>query len=130
MKLDFIRMDSLIHRITISGPPTSRTSFAKPAYTHKKLVYGVPYSTAALWCQFFLRLLSPANGTEFVTQFIALLEVDERDSIFQQGGAWPHTAGESTALLHEFFGERLISLTLWPPQSPDLTPNVDYRRNQ
>jgi transposase len=36
-----------------------------------------------------------------------------------------HTAGSTMALLHNLFGERVISKDLWPPRSPDLT-SPDY----
>lgn len=44
---------------------------------------------------------------------------------FQQDGATCHTSGETIALLHEKFPDRLISLhgdQQWPPRSCDLTP--------
>ena len=59
-----------------------------------------------------------------IQQFIALLQVDERNCWFQQDSATAHTAASTMVILHEFFGENLISKGLWPPRSPDLTsPN-------
>jgi hypothetical protein len=47
--------------------------------------------------------------------------VDERNCWFQQDSATAHIAASTMELLHEFFGEKLISKGLWPPRSPDLT---------
>ena len=58
---------------------------------------------------------------ELIQQFIALLQVDERNCWFQQDSATVHTAASTMVILHEFFGENLISKGLWPPRSPDLT---------
>ncbi len=54
-------------------------------------------------------------------QFISLLESDERDCIFQQNGVTAHTAQETIAFLKDFIGDCLISRSLWPPRSPDLS---------
>jgi hypothetical protein len=56
-----------------------------------------------------------------IQQFIALLKVDERSCWFQQDSATAHTAASTMEILHEIFGEKLISKGLWPPRSPDLT---------
>jgi hypothetical protein len=45
---------------------------------------------------------------ELIQQFIALLQVDERNSWFQQDSATVHTAVSTMVILHEFFGENLI----------------------
>jgi hypothetical protein len=58
---------------------------------------------------------------ELIQQFIALLQVDERYCWFQQDSATAHTAVSTMVILHEFFGENLISKGFWPPRSPDLT---------
>ncbi len=42
--------------------------------------------------------------------------------MFQRDSARAHTAREAIEFLHEFFGEQLVSLPLWAPRSPDLTP--------
>ena len=51
--------------------------------------------------------------------FIALLQVDERNCWFQQDSATAHTAASTMEILHEFFGENVISKGVWPPRSPD-----------
>ncbi len=56
-----------------------------------------------------------------ITQFIALLEPDERDCIFQQDGATPHTAHPTIEFFGEFFGEWLVSASLWSPRNPDFS---------
>jgi len=58
---------------------------------------------------------------ELIQQFIALLQVDERNCWFQQDSATAHTAASIMVILHEFFSEKLISKGVWPPRSPDLT---------
>jgi hypothetical protein len=58
-----------------------------------------------------------------VYPFIAQLKEDETDkAYFQQDGATAHTAHMSMALLDNVFAERIISKTIWPPRSPDLSP--------
>jgi hypothetical protein len=55
--------------------------------------------------------------------FIGLLEEEEiAYSWFQPYGATAHTPNNNMKLLNEIFGERVISINLWPPRSPDLTP--------
>jgi hypothetical protein len=58
---------------------------------------------------------------ELNQQFIALLQVDERNCWFQQDSATAHTAASTMGILHEFLSENLIYKGLWPPRSPDLT---------
>jgi hypothetical protein len=41
---------------------------------------------------------------------------------FQQDGATARTAHMSMALLDDVFVDRIISKTIWPPRSPDLSP--------
>ena len=54
-------------------------------------------------------------------EFIALLQVDERNCWFQQDSANAHIAASTMVILQEFFGENVICKGLWPPRSPDLT---------
>jgi hypothetical protein len=58
---------------------------------------------------FFVTFLNAEAYQELIQQFIALLQVDERDCWFQQDSATAHTAASTTVILHEFFGENLIS---------------------
>lgn len=49
---------------------------------------------------------------------------DNPEVWFQQDGATAHTSGATISLLHEIFGNRLISRNsefIWPPRSPDLS---------
>jgi hypothetical protein len=62
---------------------------------------------------------------ELIQQFIALLNVDERNCWFQQDRATAHTAASTMVILHEFFGENVISKAFWPPRSPDLS-SLDF----
>ena len=61
-----------------------------------------------------------------IQQFIALLQVDERNCWFQQDSATAHTAVSAMVILHEFFGENVISKGLWPPRSLNLTGPVFF----
>ena len=58
-----------------------------------------------------------------VYPFIAQLKEDEIEkAYFQQDGATAHTAHMSVAVLDDVFADRIISKTIWPPRSPDLSP--------
>jgi hypothetical protein len=58
--------------------------------------------------------------------FIGHLNEDEISlGHFQQDGAAAHTACVSMKLLHDVFGDRIISEDVWPPWSPDFT-SLDY----
>jgi len=58
-----------------------------------------------------------------VYTFTAQLKEDEIDkAYFQQDDATAHTAHMSMALLDDVFADRIISETIWPPRSPDLSP--------
>jgi hypothetical protein len=59
---------------------------------------------------------------ELIMNFISLLEADKQDYWFQQDGAMVHIANSTMQMLNEFFGGRIISRNLWPPQSLDLWP--------
>jgi hypothetical protein len=53
----------------------------------------------------------------------AQLKEDEIDkAYFQQGGAAAHTVHMSIAILNYVFADGIISKTIWPPRSPDLSP--------
>jgi hypothetical protein len=57
-----------------------------------------------------------------VYPFIAQLKEDEIDKdCFQQDGAMAHRAHMSMALLDDVFADRIISKTIWPPRSPDIS---------
>ena len=72
-----------------------------------------------VWCAISrLRIIGPlfietsTNAEayqELIQQFIALLQVDERNCWFQQESATAHTAASTMVILHGFFGENLIS---------------------
>jgi len=70
---------------------------------------------------FFETSINAEAYKELIQQFIALLQVDECNCWFQQDSATAHTAASTMVILHEFFGENVISKGLWPPRSPDLT---------
>ena len=58
---------------------------------------------------FFETRINAEAYQELIQQFIALLQVDERNCRFQQDSATAHTAASTMVILHEFFGENLIS---------------------
>jgi hypothetical protein len=58
-------------------------------------------------------------------QFISLLNEEERFCWLQQDGATSHTAKPTMEMLKQFFDDRIISKSLWPPRSSDVTP-ADY----
>ena len=70
---------------------------------------------------FFETSINAEAYQELIQQFNALLQVHERNCWFQQDSATAHTAAPTMVILHEFFGENLISKGLWSPRSPDLT---------
>jgi hypothetical protein len=70
---------------------------------------------------FFETSINAETYQEFIQQFIALLQVDERNCSLQQDSATAHTAASTVVILHEFFGENVICKGLWPPRSPHLT---------
>jgi hypothetical protein len=62
----------------------------------------------------------------FLNPFIGHLNEDEiAHGYFQQDSATAHTARVSMTLLHDVFGDRIISKDIWPPWSSNLTP-PDY----
>ncbi len=71
---------------------------------------------------FFATTITSAVYCDIVKQFIAMLEEDERDVVFQQDNARPHVSKETMPMLREFFGDRIVD---WPTRSPDLSP-PDY----
>jgi len=70
---------------------------------------------------FFETTINAEACQELMQQFIALLQVDERNCWIQQYNATANTAASTMEILHEFFGENVISKGVWPPRSPDLT---------
>ena len=75
---------------------------------------------------FFETSINAEAYQELIQQFIALLQVDERNCCFQQDSATAHTAASTVLILHEFFGENVISEGLWPPRSPHLSSQTSF----
>ena len=69
---------------------------------------------------FFETTINAEAYQELIQQFIALLQVDERNFWFQQYSATAHTAASTMKILHKFFCENVISKGVWPPRSPIL----------
>jgi len=53
-------------------------------------------------------------------QYITFLELNERDSWFQEDRATCHSAQTSMEPLLEFYGDQLILQGLWPSRFPDI----------
>jgi hypothetical protein len=70
---------------------------------------------------FFETIIISEAYQELIQQFIALLQVDERNRWFQQDSTTAHTAASTMEILHEFYVENVIFKGVWPPRSPDLT---------
>ncbi|PNF22643.1 hypothetical protein B7P43_G07109, partial [Cryptotermes secundus] len=91
-----------------------------------------------VWCAVSRRIVGPiffetaVNSPvyqDIITQFIALLEVDERECCSQQDGATCHTSNETMQFLRELFDDRLILKGLWPPCLPDCKFSGQENRN-
>ncbi len=92
---------------------------------HKYHEAGLHPPKVGVWCAisrqqivgqiFFTTMITSDAYADILMQFITLFEEDERDWILQQDGAWAHTSKESMAMLHVFFGDRLVFMGLWPP---------------
>jgi hypothetical protein len=59
-----------------------------------------------------------------VQQFAALLQMDKRDCSLQQDGATCQIVNETTKMLRDLFGGRLISKNIWSPRSPEFIPAI------
>ncbi len=94
---------------------------------------GLHPSKVGVWCAisrrqidrpiFIMTTITSDMYSDILMQFIALLEEDERDCIFQQDGVQPHTSKESMAILCGFFGDRLVSTGLGPPFAVRICPS-------
>jgi len=73
---------------------------------------------------FFLEIQNSQQYCDnIVYPFIAQLKDDEIDkSYFQQDGATANTVHTSVALLDDVFAVRIMSNTIWPSRSTDLSP--------
>ena len=72
---------------------------------------------------FSVTLNSQQYCDNIVYPFIVQLKEDGLDkAYFQQDGTTAHAAHMSVALLDDAFADRIISKTVWPPRSPDLSP--------
>lgn len=74
---------------------------------------------------FFTSTVTAEVYQDIIMQFVALLEVEDRNCWFQQDGASAHSCEETLSFLTEFFQDQIISIKRtpeWPPRSPDLSP--------
>jgi hypothetical protein len=80
-------------------------------------------SGTRVYSLFFETTVNTDTYRGFVEQFVSSLTENEIYTCwFQQDNAPPHTSNSSLRLLDEYFGDRVISKSLWPPRSPDLSP--------
>jgi hypothetical protein len=70
---------------------------------------------------FFETSINAEAYQELTRQYILLLKLDEHNCCFQQDSATDLTAASAMVILHQFFGENVISKGIWPPRFPDLT---------
>jgi hypothetical protein len=66
-------------------------------------------------------LFDSEEHQNIITQFVSMLEEDERYFLLQQGGATNYTID----FFKDCFDIRLISKHLWLSRSPDLAP-IDF----
>ena len=59
---------------------------------------------------------------DLVQQFAATLQLDKRDCCLQQDGATCHIDNETTKMLRDLFGSRLVSKNIWSPRSLEFIP--------
>jgi hypothetical protein len=71
---------------------------------------------------FFEETITVEIYANLLTQFVAVLEENGRDCWCQQDGAIAHSTKTTTAILQDFFSNRIVRFGLWPPPCPDFTP--------
>ncbi len=62
----------------------------------------------AIFFFFFLTTITGEVYHDIVQQFIAMLDVSERDSVFKQDNAKPDVAKETMEMLQGFFGKLIV----------------------
>jgi hypothetical protein len=70
---------------------------------------------------FFSETVTAEKYQDIIIQFISLLD-EERFWRLQQDGAPSNTSNSTVEKLKQFFDDRIMNKNLWPPRSPDLTP--------
>ncbi len=80
------------------------------------------FEEASSWSNFFSVTITSEVYQDITTWFIAVLEKSEFDVVFQQDNVRPHVSTSMMDFLRSFFGERLISVGLWPHKVPTGTP--------
>jgi hypothetical protein len=62
--------------------------------------------------QFFEETVTAENCTNLLTEFVILLDENERDCWFRRDWATAHTE-KTTAFMQELFGDRIVRRGLW-----------------
>ncbi len=74
---------------------------------------------------FFTTTITGEVYLNIIEQLVALLEETDCHYWFQQDNMHPHVARDAMAVLKFFFNDCLISSSLWPPWSLDVS-SLDY----
>ena len=102
--------------------------FQKPLHDQKVSVWCALSRGCIIGSIFFENTITTEHYIHNILElfFDQLTEQEKQQGWFQQDGATAHTARVSMAAVSEVFGDRVISRSLWPPRSPDLTPPDFY----
>jgi hypothetical protein len=74
----------------------------------------------------FSETVTAEKYQEIIIQFISLLDEEERFWRLQQDGATSNTENSTMEKLKQFYDDRIMTKNLWPPRSPDLTPQITF----
>jgi hypothetical protein len=66
------------------------------------------------------RTINSKHYQQLMKQFISVLQVKFWDCWIQQDAVTFHTTVSTMHMLQEFFGDRIISICVWPPRHPSL----------
>ncbi len=117
-----------MHTTLNFGPVRIHTIFVRPAFTKKTLLSGRPFCSSVLLAQFFTSVVTAEVYQGLFQQFIALLEIEDRDYWFQQDSTPAHMTAETLSFLADFFHKCIISVGHWPARIPDLLPQISSCR--
>jgi len=111
-------MDTLIAR-TEYGVLKTHIHCIKNIRSRQRLVF----VAHCLENEFLEEKITPENCSFFFfTECFAVLEKNERDSWFQQGGTTDHTA-KTTVFLHNFLCDGFVGRRLWLTRFPHFMPD-------
>ena len=112
-------------------PPSCVNEESSQLKIHKLYVETLTYTKSGARCELSPRRLialtvfkiafDSEEHQDIISQFVSMLEGDERYFLLQQGGATSYTID----FFKDCFDSRLISKHLWFSRSPDLAP-IDF----